>query len=382
MTRRETVRAILLSVLGLTLLPSTLPAQETGSTVVVRGARSENTYIAGGTVDVLADIDRDLVVAGGTVNVRQRVKADVLVAGGSVSLTGRVGDDVRAAGGTVTIGGDVGGDVVAAGGTVTLAPEAVVGGRTWLAGGKVAMAGRIARELRVAAADVSISGEVHGDVRIAARTIEILPTARITGDLAYTSLRPARIDPGARILGTVTYTRSDIAERAGRIGRIVWALARAALLAGLIVAGVVLLLLLPGFTRSAARTIASAFWASLGVGLAVLVATPVVAGLLMVTIIGIPLGLATLALYAVSLLLGYLTAAVFLGDLGARWLGRGPDLSLGGRALALILALVALALARLVPVVGGIVGPLALVVGLGACARQAYRHWSGTRLVD
>ena len=240
----------------------------------------------------------------------------------------------------------------------------------------------VARELRVAAADVRISGEVHGDVRIAARSIEILPTARITGDLAYTSERPARIDPGARILGTVTYTRSDLAERAGRFGRTVWVLARAALLAGLIVAGVVLLLVLPGFTLAAARTIASEFWRSLGLGLAVLVAMQIAAVLLMVTVIGIPVAVTVLAVYAVSLLLGYLTAAMFLGDVVARVLGRGPDLSQGARMLMLILALVVLALVRLVPVLGGIVGFLALVVGLGACARQAYRRWSGTPLVD
>ena len=110
-------------------------------------------------------------------------------------------------------------------------PEAKVAGRAWLAGGTVTAAGRIGRELKVAAASVRIGGEVDGNVEIAARRIDILPMARIKGDLAYTSPTPARIDPGAQILGKVTHTRADLAQRATRIGRIVFVAARAVLLA-------------------------------------------------------------------------------------------------------------------------------------------------------
>jgi hypothetical protein len=50
----------------LTLFPSALRAQETGATVILRGTLTDNVYVAGGTVDVLADFERDLVGAGGT----------------------------------------------------------------------------------------------------------------------------------------------------------------------------------------------------------------------------------------------------------------------------------------------------------------------------
>lgn len=363
----------------LVLFPSPLLAQETGATVVLRGTRGENTYVAGGTVEVGAEIGGDLVGAGGTINVRQLVRGDVVVVGGSVNVSGRVEDDIRAAGGTITIGGPVGGDIVAAGGTITLAPEARVNGRVWLSGGRVAVAGRVGRELKVAAGSVAIDGEVDGDVRIAAGTIEIMPTARITGDLVYTSGRPARIDPAAQILGTVTRTPADLAERPGRIGRVVGAVARGALLGGLILGGVVLLLLWPGFTVTAARTIGRHPWKSLGLGLLLVVGTPIAAMVLMITLIGIPVGLALLALYAVALLVGYLTAAVFVGDLGVRRLGRGPELSTGRRVLSLVLGLILLALVGLVPILGAVIATLASMAGLGALGDQAYRRWSEAR---
>jgi cytoskeletal protein CcmA (bactofilin family) len=359
--------------------PPALGAQETGATVILRGTLTDNVYVAGGTVDVSGDLERDLVAAGGTINIRQLVKGDVIIAGGSVNVSGRVGDDVRAAGGTITIGGPVGGEVVAVGGTVTLTPEARVDGRTWLSGGRVVMAGRIGRELKVAAAEVSVTGDVEGDMQIAARTIEILSTARIKGDLVYTSEKPARIDPGAQIRGRVTYTKSGLTQRARRIGLIVIALVRIALLVGVIVCGVALLLLFPGFAIPAARTIRSDPWKSLGLGFLVLIGTPIVGIVLVMTIIGIPVGLALGAFYMVALLLGYLTAAVFLGDQGARLVGRGPELPTGPRVLSLVLSLVALALVRLIPVLGGIVTLLAVVTGLGAVSHHAFRRWSEAR---
>jgi hypothetical protein len=51
-------------------------------------------------------------------------------------------------------------------------------------------------------------------------------------------------------------------------------------------------------------------------GFLVLIVTPIVGIILVITIIGIPVGLALGAAYMVALLLGYLTAAVFLGELG------------------------------------------------------------------
>jgi cytoskeletal protein CcmA (bactofilin family) len=369
---------LLFSVLFM-LLPLPVGAQVTGGTVVLRGKLTDNTYVAGGMVDVAAEVERDFVAAGGTINVRELVKGDVTVAGGAVNISARVGDDIRAAGGTVIVGAEVGGEVVAAGGTVTLAPDAKVAGRAWLSGGRVTAAGRIARDLKVAAGSVSLAGEVDGNVLIAARTIEILPTARIKGDLTYTSMSTARIDPGAQIQGKVTFRRSDLAERAARLGRVIFVIARVVLLAGLIVAGVVLLLLLPGFAISAAQTIRNHFWKSLGLGFLGFVVTPVVAILLMASIIGIPVGLAVGALYPVALLLGYLTAAISFGDWGARLIGRRSEISTAERTLWLVAALVILALVHLIPILGSIVVWLVVLIGLGAAGQEAFRRWSEVR---
>ena len=143
----------------------------------------------------------------------------------------------------------------------------------------------------------------------------------------------------------------------------------------LMVTGVVLLLLFPGVFARSARTIATNPWKSLGLGLAALVVTPVVVMILLFTVLGIPLAFTAMALYAVALLVGFLVAAVFLGDVGGLLGQRRP--SPGGQIVRLLGALIVLALARWIPVVGGLILCLALLFGLGALVLESHRAYAG-----
>ena len=198
-----------------------------------------------------------------------------------------------------------------------------MGGSAWILGRRVDVSGRVRRELRVTAVRVRIEGTVEGDVYLAARDIEILPAARITGSLSYWSGQEARIAPEARIAGRVIQHQPRFFDRDGRVLTVLGLVTRALVVVNLFVSGVVLFLLFPRFTVAAARTVERRPWTSLGIGVAVLVLTPLAAVFLALTVIAIPLALALAALYVLALLLGFITAAFALGDLGARAFRRG-----------------------------------------------------------
>jgi hypothetical protein len=262
---------------------------------------------------------------------------------------------------------------------VTLTPESRVVGRVWLAGGNVTVAGRVARGLRVAAGSVSVSGAVDGDIEITAGAVHILPTARVNGNLTYTSANPATIAAGAQIQGQVFHKPSELAARAERGARTFLVVARLVVFGGLVIFGIVLLLLVPGFMVSAAQRIRSDFWRSLGLGLLVLIVTPVVAVMVLATVIGIPLGLALVALYPLTLIVGYLTAAVFLGELAGRLIAGRSELTLGRRVALLVGALFVLALVCQLPIAGWIVIWLAVLIGVGAASQEVFRRWAAAR---
>jgi cytoskeletal protein CcmA (bactofilin family) len=354
-------------VAALLLVGSSVAAQQVGQTVTRRGAIQEDLYLAGGTVDVTADVQGDVVAAGGRILIRQRVTGDVIVAGGSVDVGAEVLDDVRAAGGSVTLRGRISGDAIATGGTVQLQPDATVGGRAWFGGGEVVVAGRIATHLKAAAERIVISGVVLGDAELTAKKIEILPTARITGTLIYRSPQEARIDPAAEIGGVTRLPVEQLSPIREVVSRVIF-------LAALAVLGAALILTFPAFALGAVRTLGGEPLKTVGLGVGALVGGPVVASLLMVTVVGLALGIAGLVVYGLALLAGFLTGALYVGDTVLGALRRAPRTVLGAIG-ALLIGLLAISLAGLIPGVGGLACFALLLFGLGALVLQAYRGW-------
>jgi cytoskeletal protein CcmA (bactofilin family) len=351
---------------------SSVFAQQAGETVVTRGTVKEDLYLAGGSVTVAATVEGDIVTAGGHVMVGDDIQGDVIAAGGTVTVSGKVRDDLRAAGGTVMINADIGDDAIAAGGTVVLAPSALVNGRAWLAGGKLDIGGRIRRELRAAGGNIALGAEVQGDVTLTGESIDIGPRAVIHGNLRYLSPNEARIDKDARITGSVTRLPFEphAAPRLHRGG------ARLGVMLSLMVTGAVLVLLFPSASSAAASEIGRAPWKSLGLGLALLTATPLVIVLLFASVLGAWLGLILLAAYLVALLVGFLTGALFVGEAGLR-LARREEAGKAWRIAALVAALLVAGVLGFVPVVGGLVTFALLLFGLGALALYGYRLCDG-----
>ena len=126
-----------------------------------------------------------------------------------------------------------------------------------------------------------------------------------------------------------------------------------------------LLIVFPHYSVGSARQLAKKPLNSVGLGLLFLVFAPIVALVLMVTVIGIWVGLALLLLYAISLLAGYLVGCIFIGDWGASLLKQNVE-ARGRRMLSVALAIILLAVIGMVPFLGGLIGFLVLVTGVGA----------------
>ena len=367
-----------LLLLSLLLAVPAVPAgAQSEDAVVLSGTFLRDLYLAGGQVELPGEAAGDLVVAARSVTITGLVKGDLLAAANNLLIRGRVFDDVRAAARRINLDGEVSDGFVVAGATVRLSETSRVGGDAWIAARRLEVSGRVGRELRAAAVRVRISGTIEGDVQLAARDIEILPSARIAGNLIYWSSEEARIAPGAKIEGRIIRRQPEYLDRAGRALTILGAITRIVFVLNLFVAGIILLLLFPRLTVSAALTVGQRPGTSFWVGLLVLVATPLTALLLIATVIGIPLAFALAWLYGAGLLLGFLTAAFYLGELLLRAMRRAVGHARGARIAALAAALVILALVRFIPIVGPLIVFLALVLGLGAWTLRLSRGYSG-----
>lgn len=334
--------------------------------------RADNYYAAGNRIDITTAMPADVIVAGRQIDIVQPVAGDILAAGWRVALSAPADDDVRIAAGEVAINAPVTGDLTVAGGDVTLGPQTRVSGRTWLTGRTVRIEGTLERDLEVAGATVQIAGEVRKSVRVVAETLEILPTARILGPLTYKGSTVARIAEGAVVNGPITYDR--IPEREARRARAFPAFSSLLFSVHLLFAGFLVLIFLPHVETSVVATLRRQPAKSLLTGFVLLVTTPVAALLLVISVFGLPIGLAIGALYAIALFVGVLATAFFVGDAEARLINSGPMVSRGEHAMLLLAGVLTLALLR--SLLGGVIVFASVLFGLGALTLWLYQTYS------
>lgn len=339
---------------------------------------SNNIYLAGAEVRTEGPIRGDLVAAAGRVRVDHPVRGDAVLAAGSIEVYGRIGDDLRAVGGIIGVSGRVAGEALLAGSSVSLGPDSEIGGRAWIAGNDIVIGGRLHDGLKIYGRKVLVLGEVAGPVDLAADQIEILGSARILGDVSYSSSHEIKIDPSAKITGQVVRTPGTFEFYRPKFEIPGWSVVfRPLLLIGLLAAGLLLIALFPRFTQAAMQAIDVSPLKSLGLGTAIFFSLPPVILLLVITIIGIPIALALFALYATALLAGYLVLAIFVGGKLLRLARRPPAHGLGWRMGSLAAGLVLLWLVRHLPYVGSLLVLMALFAGVGAIVLQAFNNYSG-----
>lgn len=228
--------------------------------------------------------------------------------------------------------------------------------------GPVSVAGRVRGDLVVVNGRLRISGTVDGDVVSVADRAALAPGARVGGDFVYGDKRPL-VASGATIEGDVK--RVSVGEVTDPVGFIGAAALWIAVSVSALVLGLLLLWLAPRALDAAYRAASTSLGATIGWGLLLFFGLPILAVLALVTLVGIPLGvallLALLPLYAI----GYTTSAWLLGRLLV-----GPPRE---RVLALLAGLAILRVLALIPVLGGIVWFVATVVGLGALLVATWR---------
>lgn len=343
--------------------------------VSISAAGAENLYLAGPDVKVDQRAEADLVAAAGRLTLDGGVSGDAVVAAGSIDVRGPIGDDLRAAGGVITLASTVKGETLAAGASVHVARDADLAGRAWFAGNEVTIDGKLRGEVKAYGRTITISGDLQGPVVLSGERIELTSSARIHGNVTYSSPQDIVIHPDAQIGGKVVREPGVFQMPKPRFEIPGLAAARPLLLFGLLAAGVLLYAVFPRYTVNAARTLEREPLKSLGLGAAMLFSAPPMILLLVITIVGIPLALVVAALYAVALLAAYLMTAFFVGERLLDFAGKQQP-GKAWRVAALAIALLAFWLLRQIPYLGGLVLLAALLFGLGALTLQAFTQYS------
>jgi hypothetical protein len=212
-----------------------------------------------------------------------------------------------------------------------------------------------------------ITGTIEEDLIVFNGGVVLRSGSRVGGDVI--SLKDPQIEEGATVGGSV----DDLATRWNFYditfaGRLAWWLAYTV---STFLLGLVLLLLAPRLDHASVLALRDRMGPTIGFGLLVFFLLPIIAGLLIATIIGVPLGLFLLFALALVYSIGYVVGALSLG----RLVVRDPT----SRYVAFLAGWGALRVIALVPFLDGLAWFVATVLGLGVLWVAARRGPSEAR---
>jgi len=335
----------------------TLPAGQEVKTDLVVAA--EHTRVDG-------DVDGDLIVFSRSITVNGHVHGDILAFGQEVHVNGPVDGNVRAFAQALSLNSTVGKNVMAWAREVDMDEPARVGGTVTLGAADTQLDGRVNGDLLALAETLDMNGSVGGNSLIHGQRLRIGPKAEIGGQIRYRGGRAPVVASGAmlaspvEVLARIRPTPDYASARFYWLQVLSWGAA--------LVFGILLFAIAPAFfadVENASRR----FGPSLGLGLLVLIATPIAAIIACFTIVGLGVGIATLLMYGVALY----AAQVFIGErVGERLLGAG--VGVGAVIARLALGLAILRVVRLIPFAGRLIGLIVVLWGLGALVLAIHKR--------
>ena len=326
-----------------------------------RMLRLGDDVLASGSAPTVHDsVAGDAILAGGQVTFTGSTGGDYVGAGGQQEIAGRIHGSLRAAGGQVSVRGLVDRNATIAGGSVVVDSAGVISRNAYLIGGGVRLLGAVKGGVLATGGTIVLNGPIGGDVEIAGGSLWLGPRAQIAGSLRYRVAKDkVKIDRAARVAGTITALP---VSKGWGAWHWLWML-------GGLLAGAIIVLLLPRFIGEAAEVFRRRPLRAVVVGLVGGFLFPVAIIVAAVTGIGFPLALLLAASLMIFGGLSGIPVAVWLGELILH--DRTP-LGRQSTIVNFFLGALILILVSIIPVLGPIALVISSCVGFGSVLVAAW----------
>ena len=315
---------------------------DAGENVTLEDDVIGESALAGTIVDVIGNIDGIGFLAGETVNSSGNLEYGFI------------------AGNTVNVSGMVEKSLFVAGTELNLTDTAKVGRDFFGIGEKIIISGSLARNVNLTATSVTIGDNtvINGDVKIDATNITIGDNVVIHGTLNYNDDANLDISDNGTIVPSIK-KYSNVTEDEG--------FDTSALLSSMVNLVIVFLVITIVIPKAIDKTEVlyknadiHKWIKSIGFGFALYLCIPIVCLILLLSNIGIALGLIIVALFAISIYLSYIFAGFVFGNL---LLVKGLKLK-SNKYLSGIIGILLIKLLVTLPVIGPFIGFICATIGI------------------
>jgi cytoskeletal protein CcmA (bactofilin family) len=363
------MRSLCLIILSLTLLPSLAFA----STVVRSGdavsVTAEQTvegdfYGLGNTVAISGIVEEDLLVMAERITINGEVGADLAALAVSVDVDGLVADDVRVVGGQVTIKGEITGNLVVVASELTILSTARVSGDVLFFGGEADISGYVGGDVLGTAALMRVDGEVAGGVDVTVESLTLGERANITQGVTYSSASELTRSQNAQVGGQIV--KNDRSIDKTPIARVVLIPFLISLFATL----VWYLLFRNSVVATTTLALAHPLRSTL-IGFGFVFLVPISITILILSTLGIVVGLALLTFYFFALSIAFIMTGSLVGTYLATTFTKKPELTV----LWIVGGVITIHALMYIPVLGGVLVLWLLLLTLGAFSERSYNFF-------
>jgi hypothetical protein len=279
---------------------------------------TENYYVAGGDVYLDSLFEKDLFIVGGSIDLYGEVRGDVTVIGGELNLENNILGDLRVIGGVVNIGSAVNGDLIIVGGEVNLNKNAQIRGETLLIAAELTQNSVLPKENTIIAGSVLLGGDLSGDTSITTQKIVFGNNSAITGSLNYYSPFAAEEIGEVNKTGVINFNEIKTIRETGVVKTAVINIMSFWLILKFITTLIIAFLLIhifKYFTQKTTDMAIESIFKSFFAGLLSVIAIPFIAIILMLSLIGLPVGFLLLLLYFFVITISTAFSGIIIGTL-------------------------------------------------------------------
>lgn len=244
-------------------------------------------------------------------------------------------------------------------------------GPAYIRAAQADVGGTFNRSADIAAANAELSGTYNGDVTVQAANITITPGTVIKGNLEYSATAITGLDQ-AKVSGRVTQLKDGTTnskevrqwkQQARKSATIFLAGGWIVTLLSVLIIGFVVAKLFPAQSGLIVGTMRTDPWPSIGSGFLIFLLTPPLIMLLMITMLGIPVGFVLGLLYILALHAGPIFAGLMIGRVIVGRLRH--EASADTIFVPLLTGLLILWIVQLIPIIGWLAWFVFLLYGLG-----------------
>ena len=224
----------------------------------------------------------------------------------------------------------------------------------------VAYDGLTYRDLKVTCNTASINGVIGKDVNIEARkSLTIESDCYIYGNLNYSAQSEIAVADGL-VMGDINYSDLSVTSSSGSV--LGYLISLLTILVFTLVVWLVASKLAPKFYGRLTSMEPKKMALSILIGLLAIIITPIIIMLLMMTVIGMPVALALLAIYMIAVVLSFAMAVM---GIAAKLAQKVKSLAKLNNLLAVIIVTIVLWALSLIPYAGPVIFFIVILTGFG-----------------